>query len=801
VEKFKNGKIRISVRNLVEFVLRQGDIDNRRSGMSDKSAMKEGARIHKKIQNRMGSTYNAEVPLSIDISYDKFSVNISGRADGIIIPVGDEEYDFMVDEIKSMYADVDKIKEPSTLHLYQAYVYAYIYGIKNDLEKVAIQITYVNIDTENIKYFNYIYSLKTITEMFYDLMGRYYRWADYIYSHTIERNTSAKELEFPFAYRKGQREIAVSVYKSILKEKSLYIQAPTGVGKTLSVIFPTVKSVGEGITDKIFYLTAKSVTGVVALNAFNILRKKGLLFKVTQLTAKDKICIKEKTECNPDYCERAKGHLSRVNDCIYDIISNEDEINRNTIQKYAKKHNVCPFELSLDVSNYCDLIVCDYNYAFDPVAKLKRYFADGSKEDYVFLVDEAHNLVDRAREMYSSIISKDQLLEVKKIMEGRDKRITGAIAKCERLMLARKRELLYDEYAVLDNINELILDLSKLFTYFEKFFEKTDDFEDKKIVLDLYFTLGQFLNIYDRIDENYEIISYIDEYKDYKIKLFCINPSTNLSECFGSTIGRVFFSATLLPVNYYKMLITGDLNDYAVYIDSPFENYNREIMISSDISTKFTKRSRDLYKKIAFYIYKTILCKKGNYMAFFPSYKFLLDVYEEFMEILEIENKVENIEVLMQSSNMNDEERDEFLNSFEKNEDRVDEYMVAFCVMGGIFSEGIDLTHELLIGTIVVGTGFPQVGMEREIIKNYFDRLNHNGFDYSYRFPGINKVLQSCGRVIRTKDDKGVILLLDERFLENGYKNLFPREWHDLKKVNSDCFENTVNEFWHKFNE
>ena len=492
MEKFKNGKIKISVRNLVEFVLREGDIDNRRSGMGDKSAMKEGARIHKKIQNKMGSTYNAEVPLSIDITYDEFSVSVSGRADGIIIPVGDEEYDFMVDEIKSMYADVDKIKEPSPLHLYQAYVYAYIYGIKNDLEKVAIQITYVNIETENIKYFNYIYSLKEITEMFYDLMGRYYRWADYIYNHTIERNISAKELEFPFAYRKGQREIVVSVYKSILKEKSLYIQAPTGVGKTLSAIFPTVKSVGEGITDKIFYLTAKSVTGVVALNAFNILRKKGLSFKVIQLTAKDKICIKEKTECNPDYCERAKGHLSRVNDCIYDIISNEDEINRNIILKYAQKHNVCPFELSLDVSNYCDLIVCDYNYAFDPVAKLKRYFSDGNKEDYVFLVDEAHNLVDRAREMYSALISKDQLLEVKKIMEGRDKRITGYLSKCERLMLARKRELLYDEYAVIDNINELILDLSKLFTYFEKFFEKSDDFEDKKTVLDLYYAWSVF---------------------------------------------------------------------------------------------------------------------------------------------------------------------------------------------------------------------------------------------------------------------------------------------------------------------
>lgn len=787
MEIFKKNKMKISVRNLVEFILKSGDIDNRRSGKKDRDSMAEGRRLHKKIQDRMGISYKAEVPLKIEIQYDDFIIGVEGRADGINTS---QEGEVTIDEIKCMYGDIHKVNEPSLVHKAQAMCYGYIYGIQNEIEKMNIRLTYVNIESEDIRYFDYKYSLKELTEWFYEIMGKYYKWADYSFNHINERNASASSIQFPFEYRKGQRDIVVSTYKVITMKKDLFIQAPTGVGKTMSVIFPGVKAVGEEKINKIFYLTAKTITRTVAVESFKKLREQGLVFKTICITAKDKICPMEERECNPEYCHRAKGHLDRINDCIYDIIKNEDEITREKIESYGEKHRVCPFELSLDVSEFCDCVICDYNYAFDPVAKLKRYFVDNVKDDHIFLVDEAHNLVDRGREMYSASISKEKILHTKKFFIDKSKRITGLLEKCNKIMLGRKRELNNREYMIMDSIDDLAYDMSRLYGYMEKFFEERSEISIPDEVLEFYFELSHFLSMYDYIDFGYEITSRISRDDEYVIYLMCIDPSRHLKECFEKAVSTILFSATLLPVNYYKTLLTGDVDDYAIYIDSPFEKENRIICISSDVSTKYTRRGEKEYRKIAEYINYVVMAKKGNYMVFFPSYKFMEDIFLEYKKI-----KNEKVDVIFQASGMNEIEREEFLGEFAKIREKS---MVAFCVMGGIFSEGIDLTEEKLIGAIVVGTGFPQVSMEREIIKKYFDDKGSNGFDYAYKYPGINKVLQSAGRVIRTINDIGVIMLLDARFKESGFKGLFPREWDDIKNIDLSKVKTTIEYFWEK---
>ena len=786
METFKDGVLKISVRSLVEFVLRSGDIDNRTFSGKDVNAMQEGARLHRKIQGKMGGEYHAEVPLRMEFPYDDFTIVVEGRADGIID--GDDEMSATIDEIKCVYTDLLFIDEPRLLHKAQAMCYGYIYGIQNELENINIQLTYVNIDTEEVKRFNEEMSLHTLKNWFLDVLDEYSKWAKYLYEHTNNMRETAKKLEFPYEYRAGQREVAVSVYKAIKRKVPLYIQAPTGIGKTMSTVFPAIKAMGEDKAEKLFYLTAKTITGTVAHESFRILRKCGLDFKSVGITAKEKLCVCDETNCNPVHCERAKGHYDRVNAAIFDVITNESDITREVIEEYAMKHNVCPFEFCLDISNWVDGIVCDYNYAFDPSASLKRYFAEGGSGKYIFLVDEAHNLIDRAREMYSASISKDKVLEVKRIMKTRDKKITAALERVNKVLLGYKRQCEERPYYMMDTTADLEIQLMRLRSYMEKYMEHHKEFENRDIVLDFYFEMITYMDVVERLDECYKIYGRVMEDGEFKVHLMCINPSNNLKMCMEKAVSTVFFSATLLPVNYYKELLSGNKDDYAMYVDSPFKQENRLIFAATDVTSKYTRRNRNEYEKIANYIHKVVSSKKGNYMIFFPSYSLLKSVYEVVLQ----RKDFEDIVVMCQQSSMAEKDREEFLAQFETVGDKS---LAAFCVMGGIFSEGIDLTNDKLIGTVVVGTGLPQVCVEREIIANYFKEMGMNGFDYAYKYPGMNKVLQAAGRVIRTHEDKGIIALLDERFGTREYASLFPREWSDLSHVTAVDVHKKIGEF------
>ncbi|MGN0317480.1 MAG: ATP-dependent DNA helicase [Lachnospira sp.] len=826
----RNNVFSISVRNLVEYVFSTGDIDNRQGGTDELKLMLEGARIHRKIQKSMGSSYHAEVPLKviIDMKTDEvqpcmpdsemieYKLSIEGRADGIIADFDEDENgdrtplgEVVIDEIKTVRKDVDKMKEPVYVHKAQAKVYCYIYAMQHNIDEISCQITYCNPETEVIKRFKEKLTKEELTEWFDLLVDNFKKWSDFVFVEREKFTKSVSGLSFPFEYRDGQKKLVLSVYKSILEEKNLFIQAPTGVGKTISTVYPSVQAMGKGLADKLFYLTSKTITRTVAEETFDILRREGLSFRTVTLTAKDKICMMPERDCNPVACKCAGGHFDRVNEAVYDCITQELVINRDVVMKYAEKHNVCPFEMSLDISTWCDGIICDYNYAFDPDASLKRYFKEGGNGEYIFLVDEAHNLVERGREMFSATLVKEDFLVAKKLVKDKDKKLYNALEKCNKQLLEYKR--VCDEYKVLTSISSFIMSLERAFLLMQKYMEEYKGKQEAKELMDFFFEVRHFLNMGELLDEKYVIYTEHDSEKRFMIHLYCVDPSGNISERLKQCRSAVFFSATFLPINYFKEMLSGDTEEYAVYAHSPFDTKNRRIIVAKDVTSRYTRRNTLEYRKICAYIKSMADGKKGRYMVFFPSYSYMKAVYDIFTQLnpcneISLENVdftsengikalfSDGLNVIMQSSHMREKDKENFLDIFEL----CDGTLIGFCVVGGIFSEGIDLKDDSLIGAAIVGTGLPMICRERDILRDYFDLCGRDGYSYAYVYPGMNKVLQASGRVIRTASDRGIILLLDDRFLTKEYEMLFPREWDELFPTFLDGVDDCIKEFWGK---
>lgn len=776
--------VRISVRNLVEFILQSGDLDNRRNTM-DKEAMQKGSRLHRKIQKQMGSQYRPEVSLKRETEYEDVILVVEGRADGIQT----EGDGVLIDEIKGIYGDPQLLEAPIPVHRAQALCYARIYGEMEQLDKIVVQMTYANLDTEQIRRFREELSMEYLVNWYQELTDAYHKWISYQLRWKKERNRSMEGLEFPFPYREGQRKMVSSVYHSIVSEKQIFIQAPTGVGKTMSTIFPAVRAVGEGKGETIFYLTAKTITRTVAQEAFSILRERGLRFKTITITAKEKMCFLEKAECNPEACPYAKGHFDRINEAVYQLWTTEENFDRDCILEQAEKWKVCPFEMCLDLSVWMDGVICDYNYAFDPNVHLKRFFGEESRGKYIFLIDEAHNLAERGREMYSASICKEEVLEVKKLVKPFWPKLSRALEKVNKLLLELKKEC--DRYQIQENQGVMPLYLMQVMGEMEQMLEEPPREGIADEILDFYFSVRDFLNISELVDENYVIYTEQGEDGRFRLKLFCVNPAENLKAYLEKGSSAVFFSATLLPLTYYRKLLSCREDDYGIYVPSPFDQEKRCILTGVDVSSRYTRRNYEEYRKLAAYIARMAWQKKGNYMVFFPSYKLM----EEVRQVYEEEFSVDWVHCISQTASMDERAREEFLEEFQERE----KTLIGFCVMGGVFSEGIDLMGKRLIGVAIVGTGIPQISHEREILKEFYDKKGENGFDYAYRFPGMNKVLQAAGRVIRTQEDVGCILLLDERFSEGEYQRLFPLEWEDRKRCTLHNVEGFLKTFWEKY--
>lgn len=809
-------EIRISVRKLVEFILRSGDLDNRR-GMVPENAMAEGGRIHRMLQRRMGSEYRAEVPLRFEERTSDYVLTVEGRADGIIT-LPDQ---ITIDEIKGTYRDLERIREPEPVHVAQARCYAHMYTlllnkkagegtdngkIAQRLDSIRIRITYCNMDTEEIRYFFEEYSLEELEEWFDDLISQYKKWADYQVQWEKIRQMAIKNSGFPYSYRKGQKELAQSVYRTIYHGKKLFLEAPTGVGKTLSTVFPAVKAIGEGLSGRLFYLTAKTITRTAAAQAFQLLQKNGLRFKTVTLTAREKICFQEEVQCNPDSCPFAKGHYDRINEALFALIGEEETFSREVIEAYAKKYQVCPFELTLDCSLFADGVIGDYNYLFDPHVYLKRFFGEGGSGNSIFLIDEAHNLVERGREMYSAVLLKEDFLALKKKVRPYSTRMEKQLERCNRELLLLKRET--QRVKEWETAEDFVRALSRLSTTMSEYLENHNDTPVKEEVLAFYFEVSHFLFIYEGMQDDYVIYTELTEVDNFLLRLFCVNPARQLKACMDKGRSSILFSATLLPVQYYKKLLGGEGEDYEVYAGSSFDPRRCGLFIGRDVTSKYARRSQEEFYRIASYIHHIVEQRQGNYMVFFSSFAMLEQIYAIFQKYF---NEAGTVECIRQKESMKEEERENFLKHFTGNkylniQEKImlpveweERTLLGFCIMGGIFGEGIDLKQDSLIGAILVGTGLPQVCMEREILKKYFQEREGTGFEYAYRYPGMNKVLQAAGRVIRTQSDLGIVALLDERFLQSSYTRMFPKEWREYEIADVDTIGHKIEKFWNEW--
>lgn len=773
-------KIKISVRSLVELIMKKGSIDNRFVG--NIKAI-EGIRGHQRVQKSYGHEYTSEVSIKHAFSFDEIEIEVEGRMDGLLI----ENNKTIIDEIKTTTKDLLLIDENTNpLHWAQVKCYGYMYCIHNGLDNIDLQVTYYNIENKSTRILRQKFKICELEEFFFALINEYKSWASMEKKWMEIRNESIKNLKFPFEeYRQGQREFAVRVYKSIVDSKKCFAMAPTGTGKTVSTLFPAIKAMGEEKTSKIFYLTAKTITREVVNDTIRLMKKQKLNLRSITITAKEKICKMSEVNCNPDYCLYAEGYFDKINNALKEILNKYDDFSRKNIDEISEVYKLCPFELCLDLTMFSDIVICDYNYIFDPRVYLKRYF-DVKKTDFTFLVDEAHNLLDRSRNMYSAEINQDTFIKMKKIIGKKDKRILNLIKEIESYFLEKSKvlDVIKEKYLVENELPKALLELfNTLMKFMDEYLSRSN--EENSDLLDLYFEVNKFISISNFYDNNYKTI-YSDELLGINIKLFCANPSDLIVEKINRSKSATIFSATLTPLNYYKEIYGSEDGDFIINLKSPFDVKNRLLMIGDNISTTYDKR-KDTAEDIVEYIKACVECKDGNYMVFFPSYKYMELVYEK------IRDKYADLNVIIQENNMSEEEKEEFLALF-NNDNK--ETNVGFCVLGSHFSEGIDLTEDKLIGVIVVGVGMPQINRERDIIKEQLNE-NNKGFDYAYVYPGMIKVLQAVGRCIRTSKDRGVILLLDNRYSTYRYKSLFPQEWNPyvrIKKPND--IKHLCENFW-----
>lgn len=746
--------MKVSVRNLVEYVYRSGSIE---SGFRTATSMTEGTRIHQLVQKNYREQDEKEVFVETEIPYQDFVVRVDGRCDGLL----KKRDSITIDEIKSTVHRLDDVQEDShPVHWAQAIFYGYIYAGDHDLSEVTIQLTYVQTQTLEQKRFRQEMTYEEMESFVYNVIEKYAHFLRVKINHKIARNTTSKTLEFPFeTYRAGQRKLAGSVYKTIVDKKTLFASASTGIGKTISTIFPAVKAIGEGKLEKMFYLTAKTITRTAAEEAFRLLIEQGLDIHVLTITAKDKICFQEETICTSIDCLFADGFYDRINGAVIDILESEKMMDRTIIEQYARKHRVCPFEFSIELAYAVDAIICDYNYIFDPRVSLKRLMEDQKKKTAI-LVDEAHNLVDRAREMYSADIHKSAHLQLKREFKNSS---LGTAAKVinEHLLQVKKSE----DFLRKDLDKDLVELLERFITEAEVELIQNEH----ELLLDTYFAAKNFVKIAELYNEQF--ITYVEVQKsEVRIKLFCLDPSEQILKMGKGFKARVFFSATLSPAGYYKDLLGGQPDDYVVSIPSPFARENSEVIIQP-LSTRYRDREKTMVPMVHFF--KDVIDKvDGNFLIFFPSYQYMRNAYEQFTE------HYPTVSTIMQDMGMSETEREDFLTAFESGRS---ERLVGFAVLGGIFSEGVDLKGDRLQGVIVVGVGMPQIGFERDIMKNYFQSVGKNGFDYAYVYPGMNKVLQAGGRLIRTDSDTGIIALIDDRFFQKKYQALLPYEWQHYR--------------------
>ncbi|MGD7052539.1 ATP-dependent DNA helicase [Sutcliffiella horikoshii] len=759
-------KLSVSVRKLVEFVMMGGSIDSRFTGSN---VMQEGTRTHQRLQASRGENYEKEVYLSIEIQIDDFELHIEGRCDGVYR----NEKQVIIEEIKTTARDLNSVTEEDyKTYWAQLKMYAYIYCLKNGLDHITVHMVYAKRENEDEKTFEKHYELRELTMFVEEIAKEYLSFQKQLWKLKQARMESISKLKFPYdSYRTGQRDLAKAVYKTIREEKRVFAKAATGIGKTIATIFPSVISLQEGKQEKIMYLTAKTITKMVAEDSFRLLIENGLEIKVVTITAKEKICFQEETICQKEFCPFADGYYDRLKEGIKDILDNERLMDRKIIELYAKKHQLCPFEFSLDLAMFADVVICDYNYFFDPKVRLQRW-GDFHKET-ILLIDEAHNLVDRSREMLSASLSKSVFLQVSREIKGLDRELYLKLKEVNDTLLKWKKELLKTNEFVLDDKPSLLIEvLEEAVEACEQWLLRNPSGMAHQEILEAYFAGQDFLRIAKVYNDLYKTIVTI--YKsEVTVKLACMDSSAAIMDSTSKAVATVFFSATLHPLGYFQTVLGGEEHDYYISINTPFHQDQIKVY-AKNISTKYQDRQNSI-QPIAEAIREVFHSEKGNFLVFFPSYEYLSLVFEAY-EKFAVED---SIETLVQQPVMTETERELFLDRF--NPDR-EGTLLAFAVLGGIFSEGIDLKGNRLNGVGIIGVGLPRLSLERNVMKEHFQKQGQNGFDFAYVYPGMNKVQQAGGRLIRSEQDTGFLLLVDDRYFYPKYRELLPPEWQNFKR-------------------
>lgn len=753
--------VNVSVKNLIQTALRKGHIDNRYVA---KNRMEEGSRVHRILQSGYSKDDVAEVTVNTAWTKENITLSVGGRIDGVL---DYDTPDAVIEEIKSTTMSAEDITQPFEMHLAQAMVYAYIYSSDRNLEKIKVRMTYYALSERKTRYFDYEYTKDELKEYFDGLCEKYFLYVKLKVSMAEAINESIEGMTFPFEYRNYQKKVIAKIYNTQKERKNIFICAPTGTGKTINALFPSLKMYPKLDEGKIFYLTAKSTQKNVALSNLKTLTAGGLRAVCVEITAKEKVCRLSKPSCNPEECPYAVDYYEKLWDVTNDILRNESLIDRSVTEKYAEKYTVCPFELSLDISNWADVIVCDYNYVFDPAAYLKRYFEEKGGE-YIFLIDEAHNLISRSREMYSAEMPRSKILHAAgKVKEN--KSLYNILKKISSKLLSIKKTAGEDGISILEEVPEDVVNLMYNFqTAADKYLTEHKVSESYEVIQELYFDVVAFLRIYELMGESHTV--YYD-YGEDTLCLFCADAKDYLSARLKSAVSAVFFSATLSPLSYYCELLGGQNTDYILNVPSAFDPEKFEITVDTSVKTTYSRRA-NYYGTIADKIYAVTNEKKANYMVFFPSYDFMRSVFEKYAE------KYPTLNIILSHRFMTENERDEIISSMVPGAD-----VTLFAVSGGVFSEGIDLTGEKLYGAIIAGCALPMVSVKNELIREYFEKSGKDGFEYAYIIPAMNKILQSMGRVIRTSDDEGIAYLMDERFAHKKYARCFPAHYENIKYI------------------
>ena len=746
--------------------------------------MNEGSRLHSVYQTKQSNNYMPEYPLAVSLTVDEIDILLEGRADGIIKR---SDGSYVIDEIKTTVEELKTFHEDNLeWHLGQAKCYAYMFAKLNDLEFVGIKLTYIRQGKEKEQFIDtYVFNYLELEQFVIDLINQYLEFYNIIFNKIETRNKSIETLGFPFdKYRPGQRELAKYSYAASKKGKRLFVEAPTGIGKTMSTLFPFIKALKDDEKSKIFYLTAKTSGKEAAHQAIKILKDKGLSLSDIIITAKDKICFCKGSACNPEECPYTKGYYDKIQTVLRYSLLNYDDFDLSLISQIAYENQICPFEYELDLSLFMDVIVCDYNYMFDPISYMKRYFDEDSSH-YLALVDEAHNLIDRSRDMYSAFLSYQKFKEARKSVRH---------SKLHKLKLAMsKMNKMFKEYQEVEDGNHIV-DEFNLYTYktISSFIttmqdiNKNENKEMSKELLEFYLDTNRFNKMLEFVNSNY-LLFYEKNKDDIVLRVNCLDASGFLNASLSSIKSAVIFSATLSPMDYYINTLGGKNSDASLILPSPFPKENLKIIIAPNISIRYKNRDSS-YQKVADYIKAFVKNKVGNYFVFLPSYEYL----HNLMPYIDIKDTL----IYEQNKEMSDEEKEIFLSNFKPSPEVTS---IAFVVVGGAFGEGIDLVSDRLIGAVIVGIGMPKINFISDQISKHYDSLGLSGYDYAYLNPGMNKIMQALGRVIRSENDKGAVLLIDERYLLNEYRDSFKAEWREYEVAFSkDEISSILKDFFKK---